>query len=144
MSINVLIVDDSMLIRQVVKKVIRQVGLDVEEFFMAGDGQEALDILAEHKVDLVMSDINMPGMDGIQMLTQIRQTKGKGELPVIMVSTEGSEERMNEAMELGASGYVLKPFTPERLVEQLKPLGLIPGSDEAQEEEIDLTDPEAF
>ncbi len=144
MGIKVLIVDDSMLIRQVIKKVIRQVEIEIDAFLMAGDGQEALKILGEQDVDLVLSDINMPGMDGIQMLMQLRQMEDKETLPVIMVSTEGSEERINEAMELGASGYVLKPFTPERLVEQLKPLGLMSEPSERERGDVDLSDPDSF
>ncbi len=133
-----------MLIRQVVKKVVRQAGLDVTGFLEAANGQEALDILMKTHVDLVLSDINMPGMDGIEMLMRLRQIERLQELPVIMVTTEGSEERINEAMDLGASGYVLKPFTPERLVEQLGPLGLLTKREESVEPPPDLSDPSAF
>jgi two-component system chemotaxis response regulator CheY len=133
-----------MLIRQVVKKVVRQAGLDVVEFLEAANGQEALDILMKTPVDLVLSDINMPGMDGIEMLMRLRQIERLQELPVIMVTTEGSEERINEAMDLGASGYVLKPFTPERLVEQLGPLGLLAKRDEGTVPPPDFSDPTAF
>jgi two-component system chemotaxis response regulator CheY len=143
-SLNILIVDDSMLIRQVVKKVVRQAGLDVAGFLEAANGQEALDILMKTPVDLVLSDINMPGMDGIEMLMRLRQIERLQELPVIMVTTEGSEERINEAMELGASGYVLKPFTPERLVEQLGPLGLLTKPEESLGPPPDFSDPMAF
>jgi len=143
-GINVLIVDDSMLIRQVIKKVVTQVGIDVDQFLMAGDGQEALKILDEEPVGLVLSDINMPGMNGIEMLTRLRQMEDKQDLPVIMVSTEGGEERVSEAMELGASGYVLKPFTAEGLVAQLKCLGMMPEKHAKDQGEIDLSDPEAF
>ncbi len=143
-SLNILVVDDSMLIRQVVKKVVRQAGLDVGTFIEAANGQEALDILLKTPVDLVLSDINMPGMDGIEMLMRLRQIERLETLPVIMVTTEGSEERINEAMELGASGYVLKPFTPERLVEQLAPLGLLAKRSEHEAPPPDLSDPMAF
>lgn len=144
MSMNILIVDDSMLIRQVVKKVIRQVGLDVRNYAEASNGKEALEHLQNQEIDLVLSDINMPEMDGIDMLMHLRQMEKYQDLPVIMVSTEGSEERMNEAMELGASGYVLKPFTPERLADQLRPLGLMPEAGAQPSEEVDLSDPDAF
>jgi two-component system, chemotaxis family, chemotaxis protein CheY len=144
-SLNILIVDDSMLIRQVVKKVIRQIGLDVGQYAEAGNGREALEQLEANEIDLVLSDINMPEMDGIEMLMNLRQIDKYRDLPVVMVSTEGSEERMNEAMELGASGYVLKPFTSERLAEQLRPLGLMPDAPaQAEAEDIDLDNPEAF
>ncbi len=144
MSINVLVVDDSILIRQVIRKVVRQVGIDLGEFLEAGDGQEALGIITQKHVDLVLSDINMPGMDGIEMLMQLRQIESKETLPVIMVSTEGSKERINEALEMGASGYVLKPFTPEKLASQLVALGLMNNENDDAESDIDLSDPSAF
>ncbi|MFP4382135.1 MAG: response regulator [Candidatus Sumerlaeia bacterium] len=144
MGINILIVDDSMLIRQVVKKVIKQVGLQPDKTLEANDGKEALAILEQEDVHLVLSDINMPNMDGMQLLMHLRQIDKYRELPVLMVSTEGSEDTMREAMELGANGYVLKPFTPEAMAEQLEPLGLAPETPEGEEQNIDLDDPTAF
>ncbi len=133
-----------MLIRQVVKKVIKQVGLQPDKTLEANDGKEALAILEQEDVHLVLSDINMPNMDGMQLLMHLRQIDKYRELPVLMVSTEGSEDTMREAMELGANGYVLKPFTPEAMAEQLEPLGLAPETPEGEEQNIDLDDPTAF
>lgn len=141
-SIRVLIVDDSVIIRQVVKKVIKQAGILPEKVLEASDGEEALQIIKTEPVDLVLSDINMPRMDGLQMLSQLRQIESKQDLPVIVISTEGSEDTVNEAIELGATGYVLKPFTPEKLLEQLRPLGLFPEN--TAQPEVDLSDPDAF
>lgn len=143
MGLNVLIVDDSMLIRQVVRKVLKQVGIIPEVLHEANDGKEALDIVNAHPVDLILSDINMPNMDGLQFLMHLRQMESKQDIPVIMVSTEGSEETMQEALELGANGYVLKPFTAEAMVAQLRPLGLVPEQAQPQQE-VDLDDPNAF
>lgn len=144
MGTNVLIVDDSMLIRQVVKKVVRQTGIETGEVLEADNGQQAISVLEQKQVDLVLSDINMPGMDGLEMLRRLRANPAWEDLPVIMVSTEGSEETMQEAMELGASGYCLKPFTPESLATQLRGLGLMPEEGGADEPDIDLSDPTAF
>ncbi len=143
MGIQVLVVDDSMLIRQVVKKVLKQTGLDVDQFLEAGDGQQALDIIQKEELALVLCDINMPTMDGLEMLMQLRQMDDKNDLPVIMITTEGSKETIQEAMDLGANGYILKPFTPEAVAEQLIPLNLI-SKDDSKVEEVDLSDPDAF
>jgi two-component system, chemotaxis family, chemotaxis protein CheY len=142
MSLNILIVDDSEIIRRVVKKVIKQAGINADMIYEAADGMEALEIIKAQPVDLVLSDINMPRMDGLQMLMHLRQIETKENLPVIVISTEGSEETVREAMELGATGYVLKPFSPEKLVEQLRPLGLV--CDPPAQSEVDLSNPDAF
>ena len=144
MGITVLVVDDSMLIRQVVKKVIRQAGIAADRVLEADNGQQALDTLSGQSVDLVLSDINMPGMDGLEMLRRLRQDEAFKDLAVLMVSTEGSEETMQEAINLGANGYCLKPFTPESLAAQLRPLGLMPESGEDSNPDVDLSDPNAF
>ena len=143
MGIQVLVVDDSMLIRQVVKKVLPQSGLSVDQFFEAGDGQQALDIIAREDLQLVLCDINMPIMNGLQMLMQLRQMDDKNDLPVIMISTDGSKDTIQEAMDLGANGYILKPFTSEAVAEQLRPLGLVSEQDSATGE-VDMSDPDAF
>lgn len=143
MGIRVLVVDDSRLIRRVIGKVIRQTGIDVDETLEAGNGQEALDIIARQPVDLVLSNINMPRMDGIQMLTQLRQMQGKQDLPVIMVTTESTESTINQALELGASGYIIKPFTAERLVEGLRKTG-ISLKMAGYPDDVDLSDPTSF
>lgn len=144
MGIRVVIVDDSSLIRQVEKKVLRQTGLVVEEILEASNGQEALDLISRQPVDLVLSDINMPHMDGLQMLMQLRQMEDKEHLPVIIVSTEGSDATMEQAMDLGATSYVLKPFTPECLAEHLQKAGLIPMATTDSDSLPDLSDPTSF
>lgn len=143
-GIRVVVVDDSSLMRQVVKKVIRQTGLDVEEILEANDGREALDIVVKTPVGLILSDINMPRMDGLQMLMQLRQMEEHQDLPVIIVTTEGSDATVEQAMELGATGYVLKPFTPEILAEQLHKIGLMPEVSTDAAPPLDPSDPTAF
>lgn len=144
MGIAVLIVDDSDLIRRVLKKVIRQTGIEIAACLEAGDGAEALRLLTRQPVDLILTDINMPGMDGIEMLTQLKRTENCREIPVIVISTEGSADRVDEAMELGAVGYIMKPFTPEALAERLRSLGLIPPPEKRVEVPVDSNDPRAF
>ncbi len=115
MSITLLIVDDSMTMRAVIKKVVQMSGFEAETYLEAGSGAEAISVLANEKVDLVLSDINMPEMSGIQMLKKLKGGPQTSSIPVIMISTEGSEERIKEALDNGASGYLKKPFQPEEV-----------------------------
>jgi len=119
MGFSVLIVDDSLSMRKLIKKVIELSGFDVEEFLEAANGREALQLLEDHWVDLVLCDIHMPEMDGLELLRQMRQEEVLGRIPVIMISTEGREEVLKEAQELGAKGYVKKPFSPEKIRETM-------------------------
>jgi two-component system chemotaxis response regulator CheY len=85
----------------------------------AGDGQEALAVLGAQKVDLVLSDINMPRMDGLQLLASIKASAQWRQIPVVMITTEGGETKVGEAVKLGAVGYVRKPFTADQIKEKL-------------------------
>jgi two-component system chemotaxis response regulator CheY len=114
---NVLIVDDSSTMRKIVSRSLRQAGLVVDEIFEAGDGIEGLNALGANKVDLILSDINMPNMDGLEFIKQLRAKGYKA--PVVMITTEGGEDIIREAIASGASGSIRKPFTPEQLQEKL-------------------------
>jgi two-component system chemotaxis response regulator CheY len=86
----------------------------------AGDGQEALDVLkGGHKIDLVLTDINMPRMDGLQLLSAMKASPQWNGIPVMMITTEGGETKVGEAVRLGAAGYVRKPFTADQIKEKL-------------------------
>lgn len=122
---NVLIVDDSAAIRKILQRVLSQAAVPITQVFEAGDGQEALNILKDNKVGLILSDINMPVMDGLQFLSQVRAVEEWKSIPFMMITTEGSHARVMEAVQLGASGYVRKPFTPDQIKEKLA--GLIEG-----------------
>jgi two-component system chemotaxis response regulator CheY len=122
MPFNILIVDDSNPMRAVIKKVIKASGFDIGEFHEAGSGKEALQVLDEQWLDLVLSDYNMPDMNGLEMLKQMKQNEMWKDIPVIMVTTEGSSERIEEFMKTGASAYIKKPFTPEQIRCQLNQL----------------------
>ena len=113
MAFNVLIVDDSSSMRAVVKKIIKASGFSVGELWEASDGKEALKLLTDEWMDLVLTDINMPNMNGMELITEMKKDELLRFIPVVVVTTEGSEKRMQEAMGLGASGYVKKPFLPE-------------------------------
>jgi two-component system chemotaxis response regulator CheY len=116
---DVLIVDDSAAIRKILQRVLRQADVPLGAVHEAGDGQEALTALKDHKVDLILSDINMPKMDGLQLLGSLKSDAELKKVPVIMVSTEGSQTKVLEAVQLGAAGYVRKPFTPDQIKEKL-------------------------
>jgi two-component system, chemotaxis family, chemotaxis protein CheY len=117
--LDVLIVDDSAAIRKILQRVLRQAEIPLAAVYEAGDGAEALEVLKTQKVGLVLSDINMPNMDGLEFLTRVRAEQAWATLPVLMVSTEGSHAKVLEAVERGASGYVRKPFTAEQIKEKL-------------------------
>ena len=120
--LDVLIVDDSAAIRKILQRVLRQTEMPIGNIVEAGDGREALDALKAQKIDLILSDINMPNMDGIELLGQIKANETWTKLPVIMVSTEGSQAKVLEAVELGAAGYVRKPFSADQIKEKLTEL----------------------
>lgn len=114
---NVLIVDDSSTMRKIISRSLRQAGLPVDEIFEAGDGIEGLNALAGNKVDLILSDINMPNMDGLEFIKAVRANGNT--VPMVMITTEGGEDIINEAISSGASDSIKKPFTPEQLNEKL-------------------------
>lgn len=137
MSRDVLIVDDSMTMRQMVKKTMRMAGLDVGEVFEASNGIEALAQLAEHPVAVILLDINMPTMNGIQLLTRMKGNHRLKGIPIVIASTEGSQERIAQLEEFGAFGYVRKPFQPEQLRDVLKPLLGVKDDDCEQDADVD-------
>jgi two-component system chemotaxis response regulator CheY len=115
MAFRVLIVDDSPVMRAFVRRVLGISGLDVSEIFEAGDGQEALDLLEREWVDVVLTDINMPNMDGEEFVTKLAQKGLLALVTVIVVSTDATVSRMQHLQALGAHGYLSKPFQPESL-----------------------------
>ncbi len=119
MEADVLVVDDSAAIRKILQRVLRQTGMAIRTIHEAGNGQEALDLMQAHSVNLVLTDINMPKMDGIQLLAAIKAAPEWRELPVVMITTEGGETKVGEAVRLGAAGYVRKPFTADQIKEKL-------------------------
>jgi two-component system, chemotaxis family, chemotaxis protein CheY len=114
---NILIVDDSAITREVMARTCRMSGIDLGEIYQAANGQEALDLLNNKWADIIFADINMPVMDGIELVEQLRKRDEWEQVPVVIVSTEGSKTRMEELRQMGISGYIRKPFTPEQVSE---------------------------
>jgi two-component system chemotaxis response regulator CheY len=122
MSITALIVDDSSVMRKIVERSLRQAGVDLAKVFEAGNGAEALGVLNENKVDLILCDINMPIMDGLEFVKQLSGVENAKDVPVVMITTEGSESHVVQALSCGAKGYIRKPFTPEQVKEHVIPV----------------------
>src|SRR5262249_10545647 len=120
MAYRVLIVDDSPAMRALVRRVIELSGFDLSVCLEASNGQEALHLLENEWVDTILTDINMPGMDGEEFLRHVSEDELLRSIPVTVVSTDGTEKRISRMMELGARGYVVKPFTPEVLRAELE------------------------
>ena len=119
---KLLIVDDSSTMRKIIMRVLRQAEVQVETILEASNGVEALDQLASNPdVALILSDVNMPEMNGIDLVRKVRESKPADQLPIIMVTTEGGDSMREQAIQGGANGYVCKPFTPETFSEALKP-----------------------
>jgi two-component system chemotaxis response regulator CheY len=121
-EIRTLIVDDSSVMRKIVGRALRQAGLDPLVVHEAGSGTEGLDLLQAKRVDLILSDINMPSMDGLEFLRQLRAQNLAPGVPVVMITTESSEEHVKQAILAGAQGYIRKPFTSEQVKERVLPL----------------------
>ena len=139
MSSNVLIVDDSGIMRQMIKRTMRMAGLDIDEMYEASNGIEAFAQLATHQIAAVILDINMPVMNGIQFLNRMHDDPRLCDVPVVIASTEGSETRIEHLIENGARGYLRKPFQPEQLRDVLEPiLGLKEAGALALDEEDDM------
>jgi len=121
-EVRVLIVDDSSVMRKIVERSLRQAGLDPLVVFEAGSGTDGIAVLKAQMVHLILSDINMPSMDGLEFLRQIRAQKLATGVPVVMITTESSEEHVKQAILSGAQGYIRKPFTSEQVKERVLPL----------------------
>jgi two-component system chemotaxis response regulator CheY len=121
-KIRALIVDDSSVMRKIVERSLRQAGIELLQVMEAGNGAEALGILQEASVDLILCDINMPVMDGLEFVRQLQAMDAEKRAPVVMITTEGSESHVVQALSLGARGYIRKPFTPDQVKEHVIPV----------------------
>jgi two-component system chemotaxis response regulator CheY len=113
MGYNILVVDDSEIIRSVIKKAIGMSGLEIGCIFEAANGREALERLGDEWVDIVLTDVNMPIMNGVELMARLASDEELQRIPVVIVSTERSRTRIDELMTLGARAYLKKPFRPE-------------------------------
>jgi two-component system, chemotaxis family, chemotaxis protein CheY len=120
-SLRALIVDDSSVMRKIVERSLRQAGIELNQVLEAGNGAEALAVLQDSQVDLILCDINMPVMDGLEFVKQLQGVEAAKGVPVIMITTEGSEAHVVQALSSGARGYIRKPFTAEQVKTQVIP-----------------------
>lgn len=120
--LSVLIVDDSSVMRKIVEQSVRHAGFDLDRVLEASNGSDGLKMARDGGIDLILTDINMPGMDGIEFLRQLRAQNGASRVPVMMITTEGTERRVLEAIALGAGGYLRKPFSEDQVRRQLSEL----------------------
>lgn len=121
-AVRVLLVDDSAVMRHMVARSLREAGVEIAETLEAGDGWAALAALQKSTPDLILCDINMPGMNGMEFLHILRDEHGSKNIPVVMITTEGSEKRVQDALAAGARAYIRKPFTVEQIRAQIVPL----------------------
>jgi two-component system chemotaxis response regulator CheY len=115
MAVNVLIVDDSPAMRSLIGRILQLSGLELGSRFEAGNGHEALSVLKQEWVDVILTDINMPGMNGEQLMEALEGDDELKSVPVIVVSTDGTDARIHRLCSMGARGYIRKPFRPETL-----------------------------
>jgi two-component system, chemotaxis family, chemotaxis protein CheY len=121
-NVRVLIVDDSSVMRKIVERLLRQAGINMAQVLEAGNGEEALGVLNQERVDLILCDINMPVMDGLEFVKQLSALENAKGVPVVMITTEGSEAHVVQALSSGARGYIRKPFTADQVKEQILPV----------------------
>ncbi len=120
MAFSVLIVDDSPVMRGFIRRVMTLSGFEVGECFEAADGEEALSQLQQHPVDVILTDINMPKMNGEELLRRLETDERLRTVPTLVVSTDATKHRILRMLSLGAEGYMTKPFSPEALREELE------------------------
>ena len=116
MSLNILVVDDCSVVRKIIIKTLRLAGIPIAEIYEAADGQQALEILDANWIDLAFIDINMPVMDGEEMIERVRANPNLADLPIVVISTEGSQTRIGHLEAMGAT-FIHKPFPPETVRE---------------------------
>lgn len=122
MGYNILIADDSIIIRKMIAKILQISGLDIGEIYFAENGIQALDQLKAKWIDIVFADINMPEMNGIEMIEQMYKEDLLNSIPVVIISTEHSRERIEALKAIGVKAYVRKPFIPEEFSSLVKKL----------------------
>jgi two-component system chemotaxis response regulator CheY len=116
-NMKILVVDDFSTMRRIVKNILRQ--LNFTNIIEADDGSSALDILQKEKIDMVVSDWNMPKMTGLELLKVIRGDDALKDIPFLMVTAEAQQENIIEAVKSGVSNYIVKPFTAETLGQKI-------------------------
>ncbi len=121
-KIRALIVDDSSVMRKIVERSLRQAGIELEKVTEASNGAEALAAMHDNVVDLILCDINMPVMDGLEFVREVSKLESAKGVPIVMITTEGSETHVVQALTAGARGYIRKPFTPDQVKAHVLPV----------------------
>ncbi len=116
---KVITIDDSSTMRRIIKNTLKRIGYG-DEILEAGDGKEALEVLENNEVDLIITDWNMPVMDGLTFVKTIRANSKYDDTPIIMVTTEAAKEDIITALKAGVNNYIVKPFTPDVLKEKIE------------------------
>jgi two-component system, chemotaxis family, chemotaxis protein CheY len=117
---SVLIVDDCPAMQVVIRRILGISGFEMSECYLAGDGDQALAVLARHRVDLIISDVNMPRLDGEGLLRHLAGDEKLRHVPVVMVTSDATKSRARRLLSMGAKGYIVKPFQPETLRAELE------------------------
>jgi len=115
MALNILLVDDSNVVKAVLFKILSKSSLPIDKIYDAANGAEALEVLESHRMDLVVADINMPVMDGVEMIEWMSADTRFNRIPVVVISTEGSSSRIDKLSNLGIKAYIRKPFSSEEI-----------------------------
>jgi two-component system, chemotaxis family, chemotaxis protein CheY len=121
-GIKALIVDDSPFMRKFVEHTLRQAGIELTSVYEAGNGDEALAVIEKESVQLILCDIDMPGMGGIEFIKAAKSANNAKGVPIVMVTAQGSESLVVQALSLGAAGYLRKPFAPDQVRKSILPL----------------------
>lgn len=119
MALTVATIDDSRTIREMMKFILKGAGYDVIE---ATDGKEALEVLETKKADIIMTDLNMPHMNGLDLIKELRKNPTYAKTPILVMTTESDQQKKSLGKDVGASGWIVKPFTPEKLLVVLQKL----------------------
>ncbi len=121
MAKTLMIIDDSATMRKIIMRTVRMSGLEFDKIEEAGNGAEALQKLDSEQLDIILCDINMPEMNGIEFVRKARELPSCNNTKIVMVSTESAQETIDGAIADGANGFITKPFTPENFHEKLMP-----------------------
>lgn len=120
MSYTIMIVDDSSTIRDIIERILIIVGVPLRKIIKCGNGLEAKEILKNNDIDLVITDIHMPLMDGVSLIKVMKEEEKLKNIPIIVITSEESEKRKVELISMGVNDFLLKPFTPEKIRNTIK------------------------
>ncbi|MGM0417178.1 MAG: response regulator [Thermodesulfobacteriota bacterium] len=136
-NFTIMVVDDSSPMREVIIKTVKAAGYASDVFLQASNGKDALEMLQDKWIDLLITDYNMPDMDGLMLIGEMKKDDVLSSVPVLIITTEKRDELVDEFMSKGAAGYLKKPFTPENVREKIISILGKRGDDETELEPFD-------